>query len=95
MTAPAHTLTSGHLHAALRLLGEYTGGRFDFWALAGPHAAPRRAEIASALAGRRIPQSKAGVIRLRESFYAISTPAGDCIAAREASFVAWAKAVLS
>ena len=80
---------------AVRLLGVYTAGRFDLWALAGPARASCRAHVASALAGRKVPQSKAGVTMLRDSFYAIANPDGDHMAGRESSFVAWCKAVQS
>ena len=87
---PEHWETSGHLREALRLLGIYTAGTFSLWQLAGPAKASCRAHIATALAGRKVPQSKAGVSALRDSFYACLRPAGDCIAAREDGFRALA-----
>lgn len=82
------------IREATRLLKVYTAGSFDFWVLAGPAKASCRAHIASVLAGKRVPQSKAGVTVLREQFHRISEPAGDCLAARERSFEAWARQIL-
>lgn len=79
--------------AALRLLGVYTAGRFDFWILAGPAKASCRAHIMSALAGYRVPQSRAGVTALRLAFHAFAQPPqGGCNAERDDSFEAWARA---
>lgn len=80
---------------AVELLAAYTAGRFDIWMLAGPSKASCRAHVVSALLGHKVPQSKAGVTAIREAFYAIAKPAGDCIANREDSFVAWCKAQLA
>lgn len=77
---------------ALKLLSESTGGTCDFWALMGPHNAKRRAAIASALAGVKVPQSGAGVTQLRAMFYDIAKPSGDCLTVRERAFAAWAAA---
>lgn len=78
---------------ALKLLRTYTAGRFDFWILAGPAKASCRAHIASELAGKRVPQSKAGITALRASFYALTpTPLGNCEADREKAFRDWARA---
>lgn len=76
---------------ALKLLGTYTAGRFDFWMLAGPTKASCRAHIMSELMGKKMPQSKSGVTAMRDAFYEIAKPEGNCIAAREESFLAWAK----
>ena len=76
---------------ALRLLGAYTAGRYDFWMLAGNSKASVRAHIMSALAGQRVPQSKAGVNAMQAAFYDIAKPVGTCPANRENSFVAWAR----
>jgi hypothetical protein len=80
--------------AALMLLAKYTRWRFDFWDLAGPASADARQEIASALAGVRVPKSKAGVTMLRAAFYDLAKPEGNCLAAREQSFIGWAEGLL-
>lgn len=71
---------------AIRLLGVYTAGRFDIWALAGNSKASCRAHINSALTGRKEPQRTSGVNALRDAFYAALNPAGGCLAAQEKSF---------
>ena len=76
---------------AMHLLAKHTGGRFDIWALAGPHNAKARAEIASALAGRKVPQSRAGVTAIRDSLYAMVSPSGNCNATREDAFIDYAR----
>lgn len=82
---------SANTAEAVRLLGVYTAGRFDVWVLAGNAKAGCRAHIMSALLGRRVPQSKSGVNAMREAFYNLANPAGDCPAAREKSFIAWCR----
>jgi hypothetical protein len=79
---------------ALRLLGVYTAGRFDVWALAGSQRASCRAHIMSELLGVKTPQSKAGVNAIRDAFYRVAGDAitGDCIAVREDSFYRWVAA---
>lgn len=76
---------------AIRLLKAYTAGSCDIWQLAGPSKASCRAHIMSALAGHRVPQAKAGVNALRDRFYSIANPAGNCPAMREEAFTQWAK----
>lgn len=71
---------------AVRLLGIYTAGRFDIFALAGPQKASCRAHIMSTIQGRRVPQSKSGVYAIREAFFAALKPAGGCVAAQEDTF---------
>lgn len=78
---------------ALRLLGSYTAGRYDFWALAGNCRATSRAHIMSVLEGKRVPQSKAGVNAMRAAFHAFIVPAGDCIALQDDSFVDMARRI--
>lgn len=80
---------------ALKLLRTYTAGRFDVWALAGNSKASCRAHIMSTLTGVKVPQSKAGVNAIRDAFHAIAKPEGNCIYAREKSFVAWAQSQLA
>lgn len=83
---------------AFRLLGESTRGTFDFWHLAGPASAKKRQAIASALDGRKVPVAKCGVNALRAAFHGIADIngrlAGDCIAARDASFSAYAREIV-
>lgn len=81
-----------NVNEAVRLLGAYTARQFDIWMLAGPAKASVRAHIMSALVGNRVPQSKSGVNALRDTFYTIAKPAGDCPAVREDSFIAWCRA---
>lgn len=90
--------TAAQTAEAVRLLGVYTAGRFDIWMLAGNHKGTCRAHVMSALMGRKMPQSKSGVTMLRTAFYERvealtgARPAGDHIAARETSFIAWCRA---
>ena len=76
---------------ALRLLGIYTTGRFDIWALAGDAKASCRAHVMSALLGRKVPRSKSGVTAIREELYSRGNITGTCGAHREDNFLKWAK----
>jgi len=78
---------------AVRLLGEWTRGRFDVWMLAGSQNAGNRAMLLSHLVGTRQPQSKAGVNALRDAFYSALEVTGDCLAAKEDRFVATCRLV--
>ena len=80
---------------ALRLLGTYTAGRFDFWMLAGNAKASCRAHVMSAFNGKRTPRSAAGVNAMRDAFFTMAYnddafKASECLAAREQAFEAWA-----
>lgn len=75
-------------HDAIRLLGLYTAGRYDIYALAGAPRASCRAHVMSALVGHKVPQSAAGVNALRAAFYALVGVTGDCEAHRERQFIA-------
>ena len=70
-------------HEFIRLIGVYTAGRFDPYDLAGPAKASCRAHCMSALAGKRMPQSKSGVTVLREELFRITGAQGECLAERE------------
>jgi hypothetical protein len=74
----------------LTLLRSNTRGSFDPWDLSGPHFAKIRAKIMSALRGEPVPQAKAGVTVIREAFYNVACPAGECIAERQRNFKEWA-----
>lgn len=87
--------TQRSILAATKLLGIYTADHFDFWMLAGPSKASCRAHILSVLEDKRIPQRLAGVTALQDSFFAIAKPAGNCMAAKDQSFVAWARATIT
>ncbi len=82
-----------NIREAVRLLGVYTAGRFDIWALAGPARASCRAHVMSVLTGTRTPQAKAGVTMMREAFYTVAGDSivGSCIAQREDAFITWCK----
>jgi hypothetical protein len=84
-------MTNDNILQAAKILGTYTGGSFDFWALAGSAKASCRAHVMSVLEGRRMPQSKSGVIALRARFYDAVKPTGGCLAEREENFASWAK----
>ena len=73
---------------AIRMLGFFTNGRYDVWALAGSHNGANRAIVLSHLTGIRQPQSKAGVTALREALYSVLDVTGDCLAAKEDDFLA-------
>ncbi len=85
-----------HEFQAVKLLSAYTAGRFDIWTIAGPRRASCRAHVMSVLLNRKTPQAQSGVNAIRDAFYRVAGPAivGDCINAREESFVAWAREVL-
>ena len=84
---------TNHQREALRLLGAYTGGRFDIWLLAGgSFNAQSRAIIMSALAGVRVPQSRAGVNAMWRAFIEMAGTGGGCLAEQHDNFVEWAKA---
>lgn len=80
---------------ALKLLDTATHGRFDFWMLSGDSNGAKRAEIMTAFNGVKTPKGKAGVNAMRNAFYAVANPAGDCEAARQPAFAEWARKVLS
>jgi hypothetical protein len=92
---PWPTLATEPTMEAIRLLGIYTAGRFDIWALAGHAKASCRAHVLSVLTGIKTPQSKAGVNALREAFYLAGGITGDCLAEKEANFLAWIREVQS
>lgn len=70
----------------MRLLGVYSGGRYDLWALAGSVRGGCRAHVMSELVGRRVPIAKAGITALREAFYTACGVVGQCEAEREERF---------
>ena len=74
------------LQNAIKLLGTYTAGRYDIWALAGPAKASCRAHIMSELLDRKTPQSKSGVNAIRAEFERQCGITGNCIAIREDNF---------
>jgi hypothetical protein len=84
-----------NVREAVRLLGEWTRGRFDIWMLAGSHNAGNRAILLSHLLGLRQPQSKAGVNALRDSFYSALEVTGSCLAAKEDYFVETCRLVMA
>jgi hypothetical protein len=83
------------LAEALRLVGVYSGGRFDLWALAGPAKASCRAHVMSAFTGAKVPQSKAGVFAIQAALFGALNPPGDCQATRDENFRAMARAYLA
>jgi hypothetical protein len=83
MTTPM----SANLNEAIRLLGIYSAGRFDIWALAGSSRASARSHVMSTLVGSKVPQSKAGVNAIRSAFYSALEIHGEHEAARESAFV--------
>jgi hypothetical protein len=84
-----------NVREAVRLLGEWTRGRFDVWMLAGSQNAGNRAILLSHLVGARQTQSKAGVNALRDAFYAALEVTGDCLAAKEDRFVVTCRLVVA
>ncbi len=76
-----------NVERAVRLLGVYSAGRFDIWALAGSARGSQRAHVLSALAGVKVPQSKAGVNAIRSALYEAIGITGECEAHREDSFI--------
>lgn len=83
------------VYEAVKLLGEFTRGTFNLWAISGQSNAKLRQRIMAALSGRaKVPQSEAGVNALQAAFYAVARPEGSCEARREPAFREWAYAVL-
>lgn len=80
---------------AVRLLGVYTAGRFDIWALAGSSKASCRAHVMSALLGRRAVQRESGVTALRSEFYRRLEIEGSCEAVRERNFISKCRELVS
>lgn len=81
-----------NLHKAIGLLGTYSGGRFDIWALAGNARASCRAHVMAVLIGKdRVPQSQAGINALRSAFYSACSIEGECEATRESNFKAYCR----
>lgn len=77
--------------AALSLLGIYTNQRFDIGMLTGDGNRTLRANVASAMANRRVSKSMAGYTVLRQLFYDMANVPEDCMAIQESNFIAWAK----
>ena len=71
---------------AIRLLGMYTGGRFDIWAMSGPHNATNRAHVMSELTGNKVSKGAAGVNALEREFYEMCGIEGECMAERHERF---------
>lgn len=84
-----------NLRGAIKLLGIYTGGKFDVWLLAGSAKASCRAHVMSVLHGTKIPQSKSGITAIREALYTQAKINGDYPAAREEAFLQFCKEVQS
>ena len=83
-----------NLKQAIDLLGEYTDGRYNVWALTGPANAAFRVRLMCLLTGReKMPKSAAGVNALREAFYAEVKPQGNCPVVRERVFAAYCRKV--
>ena len=81
-----------NVREALRLLGVYTAGHYDIYALAGPGRASCRAHVMAELLGLpKVPQSKAGVTAMRAAFYAACNITGEYEALREERFMACAR----
>ena len=82
---------------AIRLLGTYSGGRFDIWALAGNARASCRAHVMSELLGQKTPQSKSGVNAIRYEFYSRLGIWRDglCLAEMESEFLAVCKELMA
>lgn len=80
---------------AIKLLGTYTAGSFDVWALAGPAKASCRAHVMSALMGQKMPQSKSGVNAIIAAFYSRCSITGDHIAGRDKNFREFCRATLA
>src|SRR5205809_1083269 len=79
--------------AAARLLADYTGNRFALWSLTGSHRSHARIAIMSALLGRKAKLTESGVTHLRNAFYEVAKPEGNCVAAREVAFATWCGSV--
>jgi hypothetical protein len=76
---------------ALNLLGTYTAGTFNIYALAGRYGVVRRVAVMSAIQGFKTPQAKAGINALRATFYDAAGISGGTLHDQERAFVAWAK----
>jgi len=85
--------TDKNLESAVKLLGEYSSGRFDVWALAGRDNAKKRAIVMSALMGRKMTQAQSGVFAIRDTFFARAGIDGSCTAVREDNFMAFCKSL--
>lgn len=81
------------LLAALMLIRDRSP-YFDIWGLAGPSNSRVRAEIASLLAGERVPVKAAGVTAIETFLLALAPVAGDCYASRRDALAAWCRTVL-
>ena len=53
---------------AVKLVHRYAPN-FDLYRLAGPHNAPKRAEIMSLLMGRKVPAAKSGIHALESALF--------------------------
>ena len=77
-----------HTIKAIRLLGEYTRGRFRIWELAGDSNSAARASVMAALLGLpKIAKAKAGVNAIAKEFYQQLAIVGSCDAVREDALV--------
>ncbi len=64
---------------------------FDPWDLMGPSNVKLRQNIMTLLVGKKLPQAKCGVNALKDEFYKVAKPQGDCSALRDDAFAIWAK----
>lgn len=67
---------------AMRIMHRVTNARYRVERLTGPSNAAARAELLSAIVGRKVPKSQAGVNALTDATFAALGVVGDCHAAR-------------
>jgi len=80
-----------NITAAIRLLGEYTSGRFDVDNLYGDHNAQRRQHLMQVLTCTKVPRAKAGVNALEKAFMALAKPPANCLALQRDFFREWCR----
>lgn len=78
----------------LAVLGANSHHTFDPYRVAGDRNADLRQQIMALLTGQKVPRHKCGVNAMRAALHAIHKPEGDCLAAQERAFEAWARAAL-
>lgn len=83
-----------NLKEGLRVLGVYTAGRFDFYALAGDAKGTCRKHVMEALLEQKMPIAKCGITAMRQVFHLALGVQRDCIAREDDEFVAKAREVL-
>ena|ERR1035437_3546674 len=74
------------LEQAVRMLGKFTAGSYEVWALSGRAMVKARQLVMATLLGHPVKQAEAGINAMRAEFYKRLSIPGDCLAIQETNF---------